>query len=119
MIRNSGLQWFSGDDILNLPMLSIGAHGFVSVCGHLIADRLRDLRNAFNAGENQAALKINQDLTPIYLGVMSKIPGVMAVKAALAAQGYLENVVRLPLVAATSAQVETLRKDLAEGGLNL
>ena len=119
MIRNSGLQWFSGDDILNLPMLSIGAHGFVSVCGHLISDRLRDLRNAFNAGENQAALKINQDLTPIYLGVMSKIPGVMAVKAALAAQGYLENVVRLPLVAATSAQVETLRKDLAEGGLNL
>jgi hypothetical protein len=109
----------SGDDILNLPMLSIGAHGFVSVCGHLIADRLRNLRNAFNAGENQAALKINQDLTPIYLGVMSKMPGVMAVKAALAAQGYLENVVRLPLVAATSAQVETLRKDLAEGGLNL
>jgi 4-hydroxy-tetrahydrodipicolinate synthase len=119
MIRNSGLQWFSGDDILNLPMLSIGAHGFVSVCGHLIADRLSELRSTFIAGNTAQAVKLNQSLIPIYLGVMAKMPGVMAVKAALSLQGYLENVVRLPLVAASAVQIETLRTDLAEGGLSL
>ncbi|MFZ9283651.1 MAG: 4-hydroxy-tetrahydrodipicolinate synthase [Candidatus Nanopelagicales bacterium] len=119
MIRNSGLQWFSGDDILNLPMLSIGAHGFVSVCGHLIADRLQKLRSEFLSGNVTGAIKTNQDLIPIYLGVMSKMPGVMAVKAALASQGLLENVVRLPLVAASADQISTLKRDLAEGGLTL
>lgn len=119
MIRNSGLQWFSGDDILNLPMLSIGAHGFVSVCGHLIADRLQKLRSEFLSGNVTGAITTNQDLIPIYLGVMSKMPGVMAVKAALASQGFLENVVRLPLVAASADQISTLKRDLAEGGLTL
>lgn len=119
MIKNSGLQWFSGDDILNLPMLSVGAYGFVSVCGHLIADRLKLMRDQFFAGDVAGALKINQDLIPIYLGVMSKMPGVMAVKAALSRQGYLDNVVRLPLVAANEDEITTLRQDLAAGGLSL
>ncbi len=119
MIKNSGLQWFSGDDILNLPMLSVGAYGFVSVCGHLIADRLKLMRDQFFAGNVAGALKTNQDLIPIYLGVMSKMPGVMAVKAALSRQGYLDNVVRLPLVAANEDEITTLRQDLAAGGLSL
>lgn len=119
MIRNSGLQWFSGDDILNLPMLAVGAHGFVSVCGHLIADRLKQMRSEFLAGDVSAAIKTNQDLIPIYLGVMSKMPGVMAVKAALSVQGYLENVVRLPLVPANSDEIKILKQDLAAGGMSL
>lgn len=119
MIRNSGLQWFSGDDILNLPMLSIGAHGFVSVCGHLVADRLKLMREQFFSGDINAAINTNSDLVPIYLGVMSKMPGVMAVKAALAIQGHLENVVRLPLVPASSQQITQLQDDLALGGIKL
>jgi len=119
MIRNSGLQWFSGDDILNLPMLSIGAHGFVSVCGHLVADRLKLMREQFFSGDINAAIKTNSDLVPIYLGVMSKMPGVMAVKAALAIQGHLENVIRLPLVPASSQQITQLQDDLALGGIKL
>ncbi|MBM3691215.1 MAG: 4-hydroxy-tetrahydrodipicolinate synthase [Actinobacteria bacterium] len=119
MIRNSGLQWFSGDDILNLPMLSIGAYGFVSVCGHLVADRLKLMREQFFSGDINAAINTNSDLVPIYLGVMSKMPGVMAVKAALAIQGHLENVVRLPLVPASSQQITQLQDDLALGGIKL
>jgi len=119
MIRNSGLQWFSGDDILNLPMLSIGAYGFVSVCGHLVADRLKLMREQFFSGDINAAINTNSDLVPIYLGVMSKMPGVMAVKAALAIQGQLENVVRLPLVPASSQQITQLQDDLALGGIKL
>jgi 4-hydroxy-tetrahydrodipicolinate synthase len=119
MIRNSGLQWFSGDDILNLPMLSIGAHGFVSVCGHLVADRLKQMRDAFVSGNIETALKLNQDLVPVYTSVMSTIPGVMAVKAALSLQGHLKNVVRLPLVPANEKQITELKRGLTEGGISL
>lgn len=119
MIRNSGLQWFSGDDILNLPMLSIGAHGFVSVCGHLVADRLQQMRDAFVSGNVETALKLNQDLVPVYTSVMSTIPGVMAVKAALSLQGHLKNVVRLPLVPANEKQITELKRGLTEGGISL
>jgi 4-hydroxy-tetrahydrodipicolinate synthase len=119
MIRNSGLQWFSGDDILNLPMLSIGAHGFVSVCGHLVADRLKQMRDAFVSGNVETALKLNQDLVPVYTSVMSTIPGVMAVKAALSLQGHLKNVVRLPLVPANEKQITELKRGLTEGGISL
>lgn len=32
VIKRTGLPVYSGDDILNLPLLSVGAIGFVSVC---------------------------------------------------------------------------------------
>src|SRR5690606_34270857 len=35
-IATSGLAWYSGDDMLNLPLLSVGAVGYVSVVGHLV-----------------------------------------------------------------------------------
>ena len=36
VIKRSGIPVYSGDDILNLPLLSVGAVGFVSVCGHTV-----------------------------------------------------------------------------------
>ena len=103
----------------DLPMLSIGAHGFVSVCGHLVADRLQQMRDAFVSGNVETALKLNQDLVPVYTSVMSTIPGVMAVKAALSLQGHLKNVVRLPLVPANEKQITELKRGLTEGGISL
>ncbi len=36
VIKRCGIPVYSGDDILNLPLLSVGAVGFVSVCGHTV-----------------------------------------------------------------------------------
>ena len=47
LIKETKLAWYSGEDALNLPLLSIGAIGFVSVCGHLIADRLKLMADSF------------------------------------------------------------------------
>ena len=44
VMRRTDLAWYSGEDVLNLPLLSIGGVGFVSVAGHLVAARL--LRHA-------------------------------------------------------------------------
>ena len=51
VIATTILAYYSGDDPLNLPWLSVGAVGFVSVIGHVVADRLRALVDAFEAGD--------------------------------------------------------------------
>ena len=50
-IARSGLAWYSGDDMLNLPLLSVGAIGVVSVVGHLVTPEL----DAGPAGQGQHA----------------------------------------------------------------
>ncbi len=119
VIKETNLAWYSGEDALNLPLLSIGAIGFVSVCGHLIADRLKEMADAFFNNNFAKALEIHQNLLPIYTGVMSRMPGVMSVKAALRLKGLPAGAARLPLVDADEKQTEQLRADLLAGGLKI
>ncbi len=119
VIKETDLAWYSGEDALNLPLLSIGAVGFVSVCGHLIADRLKEMAEAFFNNNVSKALEIHQNLLPIYTGVMSRMPGVMSIKAALRLKGLPAGAARLPLVDADEKQIEQLRADLLAGGLKI
>ena len=41
VIASTDLAYYSGDDAMNLPWLSVGAVGYVSVIGHVVAGRLR------------------------------------------------------------------------------
>ena len=63
-IARSGLAWYSGDDMLNLPLLSVGAVGFVSVVGHVVTPELRALVEAYLSGDVQKATEIHQKLLP-------------------------------------------------------
>lgn len=119
VIKETKLAWYSGEDALNLPLLSIGAVGFVSVCGHLIADRLKEMAETFFSGNVSKALEIHQNLLPIYTGVMSRMPGVMSIKAALRLKGLPAGAARLPLVDADEKQIEQLRADLLAGGIKI
>ena len=115
-IATTGLAWYSGDDILNLPLLSVGAAGMISVVGHVVGDRLKAMAEALWAGRTQEAIDINASLLPVYSG-MFRTQGVILTKAALTMQGLPAGPVRLPLVDATEAQRDMLRADLALGGV--
>lgn len=117
-IARSGLAWYSGDDMLNLPLLSIGAVGFVSVVGHVVSPELRSLLQAHLAGDNAKAAEIHQRLLPIFTG-MFRTQGVMTTKAALNLQGLPAGPLRLPLVELSGSETEQLKKDLAAGGVHL
>jgi len=117
-IARSGLAWYSGDDMLNLPLLSVGAVGFVSVVGHVVAHELRAMLEAFLAGDHGKAIALHQSLLPVFTG-MFRTQGVITSKAALNLQGLPAGPLRLPLVDATDAEIEQLRKDLAAGGVHL
>ena len=115
-MATTGLAWYSGDDVLNLPLLSVGAAGMISVVGHLVGDRLKAMAEAMAAGDVALAAEINRGLLPVYTGCF-RTQGVILTKAALDMQGLPAGPVRLPLVDATPEQRAVLRADLAAGGV--
>jgi 4-hydroxy-tetrahydrodipicolinate synthase len=112
------LAYYSGEDMLNLPLLAVGAVGVVSVVGHLVGRRLAELIAAVESGDLARARAVNQGLLPVYTGVF-RTQGTIMVKAALNQLGLPAGPVRPPLVDATPEQVEQLRADLTAGGVAL
>ncbi|MEV5510519.1 4-hydroxy-tetrahydrodipicolinate synthase [Streptomyces orinoci] len=117
-IARSGLAWYSGDDMLNLPLLSVGAAGFVSVVGHFVAADLRAMLDAYLSGDTGKATAIHQSLLPVFTGVF-RTQGVITTKRALALQGLPAGPLRLPLTELDAAGTEQLKRDLAAGGVQL
>src|SRR5215471_13175668 len=115
----TGLVFYSGDDMLNLPWLSVGAAGFVSVVGHVVGDRLHEMIDAYRAGRVGEARQIHLDVLPVIIGIMTRTQGAIMAKAALGLLGLPGGFTRLPLVDATPAQLEQLRADLVAGGVKL
>lgn len=116
VMARTDLAYYSGEDVLNLPLLSIGAVGFVSVVGHLVGARLREMLEAYEHGDVHGALEIHRSLLPVYAGVF-RTQGVILTKAALGLLGLPSGPTRLPLVDATDEQIAVLRDDLAAGGV--
>jgi len=57
---------YSGDDVLTLPLLSIGAVGPIGVATHWIGNEVQDLMTAFFDGDVDRAIEINRSLLPSY-----------------------------------------------------
>jgi 4-hydroxy-tetrahydrodipicolinate synthase len=111
VIAETGLTYYSGDDALNLPWLTMGAVGFISVIAHLVAGPLREMLSAFQSGDIATARKINAAIAPL-CNAMARTGGVAMVKAALRLQGIDVGDPRLPQVAATPAQIDALAADM-------
>lgn len=111
LMADTGLAYYSGDDVLNLPWLAMGATGFISVISHLAAGQLRDMLSAFGSGDVTTARKINIGVAPL-CNAMSRLGGVTMSKAGLRLQGIEVGDPRLPQVAATPEQVDALATDM-------
>jgi 4-hydroxy-tetrahydrodipicolinate synthase len=118
VMTSTGLAYYSGDDALNLPWLSVGAVGFVSVIGHVVADRLRCLLDAFESGDVATARSMHNGLLPV-LRAFGGVGGVLFTKAALRLRGHDIGDPRLPLPPATVEQVAAIAGDLREAGVEL
>ncbi|MGD9526760.1 4-hydroxy-tetrahydrodipicolinate synthase [Pseudonocardia sp.] len=118
IMTTTGLAYYSGDDPVNLPWLSVGAVGHVSVIGHVVADRIRAMTDAFEAGEVAKARDINASMLPV-MRAMSRVGGAIFVKTALRLHGLDMGDPRLPLVPPTPEQVAAIDADLAEAGVDL
>ena len=118
VMSRTDLVYYSGDDALNLAWLAHGAAGVVSVVGHVAGPQYEEMVRAADAGDLAAARAVHDRLLPAVTAIMTRTQGAIMVKAALELQGVLANrVMRLPLVAATDAEVDALRTDLETAGL--
>lgn len=118
VIANTDLAYYSGDDALNLAWLAVGGVGYVSVIGHITADRQRAMLDAYESGDVVTARAIHMGLLPV-LRAFSRVGGVVFSKAALRLRGCDIGDPRLPLPPATEDQVGAIAADLAEAGVRL
>jgi 4-hydroxy-tetrahydrodipicolinate synthase len=110
------LAFYSGEDALTLPLLSVGAVGIVGTSTHFSAVGTRAMIEAYLAGDVEQALALHRSLLPIYTGVFAT-QGVILVKAGLALQGRPVGGLRPPLVPATPDETAALARSLAAAGL--
>jgi 4-hydroxy-tetrahydrodipicolinate synthase len=118
VLARTDLVYYCGTDLLNLPWLSLGAVGFVSVVGHVVGDRLHEMIDAFGSGDTARARQIHYELIPVYDGLFRN-QGVVMAKAALELLGQPGGALRAPLLAATGAERQQLTLDLTAGGVKL
>jgi 4-hydroxy-tetrahydrodipicolinate synthase len=115
VMQRTDLAYYSGDDKVTLPLLSVGGVGVVGVPTHLFGVETAQMIAAYLSGDVARALALHRQLLPVFTGFF-RTQGAILTKAALALAGVPAGPVRPPLVDATPDQVEQLRADLVDAG---
>lgn len=111
-----GFRVYSGDDVLTLPVLSVGGHGIVSVASHLVGPEIRAMCEAFARGDVAEATRQHLRLYPLFK-VLFIAPNPTPLKAAMAMAGFDIGGVRLPLTPVTRAESDAIARVLRGLGL--
>jgi 4-hydroxy-tetrahydrodipicolinate synthase len=107
VMAQTDLAYYSGDDPLTLPLLSIGAVGVVGTSTHFTGPQTLQMINAYLAGDVASALAMHRRLLPLYTGIFAT-QGCILVKAGLELRGRGAGGLRLPLIPATEAEKQAL-----------
>lgn len=116
VMAETDLAFYSGDDAITLPLLSIGAVGVIGTSTHFSGAGTKAMIEAYERGDVAEARRLHRALLPIYTGIF-RTQGVILVKAGLGLRGRPVGPVRPPLVDATEREIAHLGEDLAAAGL--
>jgi 4-hydroxy-tetrahydrodipicolinate synthase len=116
VMAETDLAFYSGDDAITLPLLSIGAAGVIGTSTHFSGAGTKAMIEAYERGDVAEARRLHRALLPIYTGIF-RTQGVILVKAGLGLRGRPVGPVRPPLVDATEREIAQLGEDLAAAGL--
>jgi len=113
----AGFEVYSGDDVMTLPLLSIGAVGVISVASHWVGPQFRRVIDAFLAGDLAAAVAGQAELLDSFdFESSEEFPNPLPTKAILRALGLRVGQCRLPMGDATSELEAHAAKVLAAVG---
>ncbi|MCK1796498.1 4-hydroxy-tetrahydrodipicolinate synthase [Streptomyces sp. XM4193] len=107
VLADTGLAYYAGCDEEILPLRAIGAAGCVSTVAGVAGGLVREMLDAFDAGDLDGARKRHHALAPLVRALQSA-PGTVTLKAIHRAAGLPGGPVRGPLLAAD----ETLTAEL-------
>ncbi len=110
------LDIYSGNDDQIVPILSLGGKGVISVLSNLMPKTTSDICRLFRDGDVAGARKLQLDLIPLINALFCEVNPI-PVKAAMAAMGFGENYLRLPLTAMEPEHEKKLLSLMREQGL--
>jgi 4-hydroxy-tetrahydrodipicolinate synthase len=99
---------YSGNDGDTLPMLSLGAHGIISVASHLVGKDIKKMISLFKSGNVVEAAKLHHWLHDIFYGLFITTNPV-PLKEALNLIGIKVGKPRLPLTCMSDSELEVFR----------
>ena len=103
----------SGDDALTYPMVACGAVGVISVIGNALPREFSKMLRLEMNGEFEAARKIHHKFTDLF-SLLFVDGNPAGVKAMLHEMGFIENVLRLPLVPTRLTTLQRISSILKE-----
>lgn len=113
MLVGDTIDIYSGNDDQVVPLLSMGGSGVISVLSNVMPAATVEMCRKFFDGDVAGSAKMQCDLLPLINALFSEVNPI-PVKAAMAAMGWCENIVRLPLTPMEEAHWAKL-KGIMEG----
>ncbi len=93
----AGFECYSGEDLLTLPLLSVGAVGVISVASHWVGPEIAEMIERFLAGDVAGARRLNGDMLDfVAFQASDEAPNPLPAKAVLRALGLPAGQCRLP-----------------------
>ena len=112
------LDIYSGNDDEIVPILSMGGLGVISVLSNLLPRETSQICHKFFAGDVAGAAKMQCQYLPLIRALFSEVNPI-PVKAAMAAMGFCEDYLRLPLTPMEDAHRQVLLAEMRRQGLQV
>ena len=112
------LDIYSGNDDQIVPILACGGMGVISVLSNVVPGETVELCNKYFAGDVAGAMAMQKQYLPLVNALFCEVNPI-PVKAAMAALGFCQNYLRLPLVPMEEAHRQTLLACMRQVGLNV
>ncbi len=112
------LDIYSGNDDQIVPIMAMGGLGVISVLSNVLPRQTVELCDKFFAGDVAGAAKMQCDMLELINSLFCEVNPIPA-KAAVAAMGFCENYLRLPLVPMSEANRQRLLNAMRANGLEV
>ena len=112
------LDIYSGEDALTVAMMSMGGKGCISVLSNVMPRQSVEMTDAAFAGDFKKAAELQCRMLPLIDALFSEVNPIPA-KAAVAAMGFGEEYLRMPLTPLEDEHRAQLYKEMRKLGINV
>ncbi len=112
------LDIYSGNDDQTVPIMALGGKGCISVLSNVLPKKSVQICKKFFDGDIKGSAALQLELLPLINALFSEVNPI-PVKAAMAALGFCEDYLRLPLTPMEDAHRAVLLEEMRKQGLRV